>query len=71
MTNGDKIRQCNNDQLVVLIKRLQENKFYTEDLYPRELDMCDISDISLWINKKTDVLDMRNVFNGFDLLNTR
>lgn len=58
MTNGDKIRQCNNKDLVKVLYNLLSIAIYSGGEDNRLLDILDCpEDYELWINKESDDLD--------------
>lgn len=64
MTNGDMIRQLTtNEQLANFILNLNIWALYSGDEDNYLLSKDSLEDLLLWINKETDSIDRRTVFN--------
>lgn len=66
MTNGDIIRSCNNEQLVIVFENLNTSVIYSEEKNRRLLFFSDPDDCKLWLDKEADSLDMKTIFNFID-----
>ena len=65
MTNGDVIRTCNNEQLVKVYDNLSKEAIYSGGEHNRLLDYSS-EDFLIWLNKATDELDLRTIFDFVD-----
>ena len=63
MTNGDVIRSCNNEQLVIAFENLNTSAIYSEEKNRKLLFFNNPDDCKVWLDKKADALDMRTIFN--------
>lgn len=64
MTNGDMIRQLTtNEQLANFILNLNIWALYSGDEDNHLLSKDSLEDLLLWINKETDSVDRRTIFN--------
>lgn len=60
--NGDLIRQCTNEQLVRVYEGLKSCALYSGGDNSRLLDSS-AEDFKLWLNKATDEVDLRTIFD--------
>lgn len=65
ITNADLIRQCDNEQLVKVYRNLKEWAIYSGGEKNRLLDRSP-EDFSLWLNKVTDDIDIKTIFDFID-----
>lgn len=64
MTNGDMIRQLTtNEQLANFILNLNVWALYSGDEDNHLLNKDSLEDLLLWVNKETDFIDRRTIFN--------
>lgn len=69
MTNGDLIRCCTNEQLQIVYQNLKHNAIYSGgygDGNNRLLFDTEPDDFIFWLNKPTDDLDLRTIFDFID-----
>lgn len=62
MTNGDVIRACDNEELVYIYSNLKQCAIYSGGENNRLLSRSP-EDLLLWINKETDDIDLRTIFD--------
>jgi hypothetical protein len=62
VTNGDLIRRCTNDQLLQVFTNLTHNAIYSGGDNNRLL-LSTPEDFLFWLNKATDGLDHRTIFD--------
>lgn len=65
MTNGDVIRTCNNEQLMEVYCHLGDYAIYSGGKNNRLLSSHP-NDFLLWLNKETDNIDLRTIFDFID-----
>ena len=65
MTNGDLIRRCTNEQLLKVLINLTHNTIYSGGEHNRLLRSTP-EDFAFWLDKATDDLDLRTVFDFVD-----
>lgn len=65
VTNGDLIRRCTNDQLLQVFTNLTHNAIYSGGEHNRLL-LSTQEDFLFWLNKATDDLDLRTIFDFVD-----
>lgn len=63
MTNGDIIRQCNNEELSKIYCNLKEWTIYSGGKNNRLLDKDTPEDFLLWLNKEADRIDIETIFD--------
>ena len=62
VTNGDLIRRCTNEQLVKVHINLNQEAIYSDSEHKRLLSDT-LEDFALWLDKETDDLDLRTIFD--------
>ena len=62
VTNGDLIRSCSNDLLLQVFTNLTHNAIYSGGEHNRLL-LSTPEDFLFWLNKATDDLDLRTIFD--------
>lgn len=62
MTNGDLIRKCTNEELLKVHMNLINEALYSGGEHNRLLDSS-AEDFMLWLNKNTDELDLKTIFD--------
>lgn len=65
MTNGDVIRRCTDEQLQLVYHNLKNNAIYSSSPV-RLLFDSDPEDFKEWLQKETDDLDLRVIFDFLD-----
>lgn len=65
MTNGDLIRRCTNEQLLKVLINLTHTAIYSGGEHNRLL-LSTPEDFAFWLDKATDDLDLRTVFDFVD-----
>jgi hypothetical protein len=65
VTNGDLMRSCSNDQLLQVLINLTHTAIYSGGEHNRLL-LSTPEDFLFWLNKATDDLDLRTVFDFID-----
>jgi hypothetical protein len=65
ITNGDLIRRCTNEQLLKALINLTHNAIYSGGEHNRLL-LSTPEDFAFWLDKATDDLDLRTVFDFVD-----
>jgi hypothetical protein len=62
VTNGDLMRSCSNDQLLHVLTNLTNTAIYSGGERNRLL-LSTPEDFLFWLNKATDELDLRTIFD--------
>ena len=65
VTNGDLIRNCTNEQLVLVHENLNREAIYSGGVNNRLLDSSS-ADFLIWLTKATDSTDLRTIFEFVD-----
>lgn len=65
ITNGELIRTCDNEQLLKVLINLTHNAIYSGGEHNRLL-LSTPDDFLFWLNKETDDLDLRTIFDFID-----
>lgn len=65
ITNGDLIRRCTNEQLLKVLINLTHTAIYSGGEHNRLL-LSTPEDFAFWLDKATDDLDLRTVFDFVD-----
>lgn len=63
ITNGDIIRQSNNEEIQKILNNLNKWAIYSGGTNNRLLFKDKPEDLTLWLNKETDSMDMETIFN--------
>lgn len=65
ITNGDLIRRCTNEQLLKVLTNLTHTAIYSGGEHNRLL-LSTQEDFAFWLDKATDDLDLRTIFDFVD-----